>query len=128
MKTSLISQVLRARRLLLTLCTLAACSGSAPGTALQKYIKAVEAGDVTKAVAMYPMSAQSQFGSKLVAFITAESEGIKKRGGVKAMDVLKEDVTGDIATVTIATHYGNGTVDTVTTKMMREEHEWKINQ
>jgi Domain of unknown function (DUF4878) len=122
------SSILRARafRLLPVLLTLVACSASGPGATLQKYTKTVEAGELTKAVAMYPKSVQSQFGSKLTAFLADQANRIKNNGGVKSMDIVKEEVMGEIANVTIATHYGNGSVDTVRTKMVREENEWRI--
>lgn len=115
------------RPLMIVALLLAACAASGPGATLQRYMKIVEAGEVTKATTMFPSALQAQFASKIVAMIGAETDRIKKKGGLKAMDVVKEDVTGDIASVTLTTHYGNGTVDTSTTKLLREDNEWKIN-
>lgn len=104
-----------------------ACAASSPGAALEKYMRTIDAGESGKAVAMFPKSMQSQYGSKLGMMVAEQIERTKKMGGVKAVDVVSEDVTGDIAAVTFATHYGNGKVDTSSTKMLREDNEWKIN-
>ncbi len=115
------------RPLLATALFLAACAASGPGAALEKYLKTVEAGDVKLAAAMFPKSVRAQFESKIVAMIGRQSEDIRKRGGIKAMDIVQEQVTGELASVRVATHYGDGTVDTTSTQMLREEREWKIN-
>ena len=59
--------------------------------------------------------------------VADQTERIKKKGGVKAIDLLSEDITGDLAKVTIVMRYGNGTIDTTTMNMLREGNEWKIN-
>ncbi len=53
---------------------------------------------------------------------------MKGLGGVKSIEIVKEDISGDKAKVISNYHYGNGkTVDNITENLVKEDGKWKID-
>jgi hypothetical protein len=53
---------------------------------------------------------------------------LKQHGGIKSIRVLKENVVGDVAEVTIEVTRGNGLVATANYKLIKEKGEWKVDE
>ncbi len=58
--------------------------------------------------------------------LSGATEAIKAKKGIKKIELIKEDITGDTATVKSKIHYGNGTFEDDTMKLVKEKGAWKI--
>lgn len=52
---------------------------------------------------------------------------LKEHGGIKSIKVLKEDVVGDVAEVTVEITRGNGNISSVYYKLIKEQGVWKVD-
>jgi hypothetical protein len=59
--------------------------------------------------------------------LTDASLQLKNDGGIKSIKVLKEDVVGDVAEVTLEVTRGNGNMATVHYKLIKEQGSWKVD-
>lgn len=112
--------------LALTLLFLAAC-GNSPRSAVKAFYDAVEEGRVEDALKMVSSQVTSSIGiDKTRAALQSATREIHDKGGLKSLDIVKEDVVGEVAEVEVRIHYGNGTEETEKVKVVKENGEWKI--
>jgi hypothetical protein len=52
---------------------------------------------------------------------------LKEHGGIKSIKVLKEEVVGDVAEVTIEITRGNGNITPVHYKLIKDQGAWKVD-
>lgn len=114
---------------LVGLMTSAGCNLSAsPSKTVEALCRAVERGDVEKAETAFSSGFISRLGiGPLKTDLTNASLQLKNDGGIKSIKVLKEDVVGDVAEVTIEVTRVNGNGATVNYKLIKEQGAWKID-
>jgi hypothetical protein len=111
-----------------------ACGSSGPGGTVKSYISYMEKGDMDSAMKLMStkdmppgMKDSKEVKDKMKQVGDQASKEIKGKGGVKSVDILKEDIKGDNAEVKFKIKYGNGTEDDEkTAKLVKEDGQWKI--
>jgi hypothetical protein len=113
------------------LTALMACTILRPGPAatVKQFYKSVEAGNLDDAIKLLSGQLRSQIGDqKLRAALAEQARDIKQRQqGIRSISVEKEDVQGQIATVTLLLTFGDGTTKRDVTKLVLENNSWKIS-
>lgn len=100
---------------------------SGPGQTVKNFYYAVESGKIDEARNLLSAQVAAAYGAKLSQALVQASEDIKQRGGITSIDILTEDVNGDIANVTSKTTFGNGQSTTDASRLLKEDGEWKIS-
>jgi hypothetical protein len=90
--------------------------------------RTAERGDVERAETFFSSGFISRVGiGRLKTDLTNVSLELKEHGGIKSIKVLKEDVVGDVAEVTIEITRGNGYGATAHYKLIKEQGTWKVD-
>jgi hypothetical protein len=105
------------------------CNLSAsPSKTVEALCRTVERGDVEKAGTFFSSGFVSRLGiGPLKTDLTDASLQLKNDGGIKSIRILKEDVVGDVAEVTVEVTRGNGNGATVHYKLIKEQGTWKVD-
>jgi hypothetical protein len=105
------------------------CNLSAsPSKTVDALCRAIERGDVERAETLFSIGFISRIGiGPLKTDLTNVSLELKEHGGIKSIKVLKEDVVGDVAEVTVKITRGNGNEATVRYKLIKEQSAWKVD-
>lgn len=105
------------------------CSLSAkPSKSVETLCRAVESGKVDRAAAFFSSEFINKLGiGALKENLSRATAELKEHGGIKSIKVLKEEVVGDVAEVTIEITRGNGNVSPVHYKLIKEQGVWKID-
>lgn len=105
------------------------CNLSAsPSKAVETLWRAVERGEVEKAETFFSSGFISRQGiGSLKSALTNTSLQLKNAGGIKSIKVLKEDVVGDVAEVTVEVTGGDGNGSTIHYKLIKEQGTWKVD-
>lgn len=111
------------------LLSVVACTVSpSPSKTVDRLCRTVERGEVEKAATFFSSGLVSKRGiGSLKADLTNTSFELQDHGGIKSIKVLKEDVVGDVAEVTVEITRGNGDVASVHYKLIREQGDWKVD-
>jgi hypothetical protein len=103
------------------------CSRSArPSDTLTKYFQLIDKGDIDG-----PLNLLSK--QERGAELTAKAEVVlligvlHDSGGLKSIDILKENLDGDSARVNAKLSYNNGKSEEVDYKLVKENDEWKMD-
>lgn len=105
------------------------CSLSAkPSDSIETLCRTLERGEVDRAAGFFSSGLVNKMGiGALKEDLSRTAAELKEHGGIKSIKVLKEDVVGDIAEVTIEITRGNGNVTPVHYKLIKEQGAWKID-
>ena len=107
----------------------ASCSFSKkPSTVVEDLCRTVERGEIDQAAAFMSQGFVSRQGiDKIKESIRQTALWIKKSGGVKSIEILKEDTVGDVAEVTIKITRGGGDSSVVYYRLIKEKGDWKVD-
>ena len=105
------------------------CSLSAkPSKSVETLCRTLERGEIDRAAAFFSSGLVNKFGIEaLKEDLSRTTAELKEHGGIKSIKVLKEDVVGDVAEVTIEITRGNGNVSSVHYKLIKEQGAWKVD-
>ena len=108
---------------------LVGCGGSAsgPGDTIKELNYALEKGDVDTVKKIVPGLAGMMGDDKLKAMLTEASAEAKKKGNITSIEILKEEVDGDTATVTHKVTWGNGDVEEETSELAKVDGQWIVS-
>lgn len=115
---------------LVLLCSFAlvGCGGSTgPGDTVKELNYAMEKGDLDTVKKIVPGLAGMMGDEKLKAMMTEASAEAKKKGGIKSVEILKEEINGDTATVEHKVTWGNGDEETETSELAKVDGQWIIS-
>lgn len=115
---------------LLLVCSFAlvGCGGSAgPGDTIVELNKAMEAGDAETVKKIVPGMAAMVGEDKLKGMMSEASAEAKKKGGIKSIEILKEEINGDTATVEHKVVWGNGDEEEETTELTKVDGQWIVS-
>lgn len=116
---------------LLLVCSfsLVGCGGSAgPGDTIVELNKAMEAGDAETVKKIVPGMAGMVGEDKLKGMMSEASAEAKKKGGIQSIEILKEEINGDIATVEHKLVWGNGDEEQETTELIKnDDGQWIVS-
>jgi hypothetical protein len=107
-------------------------SSSSPSDIGKKMFKDIEKGNVDAVIAVFSTDGEELSAEeieKLTALVLMGQEEIKKKDGIKSLEVIGEEINeaGDKADVTLKIIYGNGEEDTETNKFIMEDGKWKYS-
>src|SRR5712692_7845983 len=112
---------------LLSMCAGCNFSGT-PSKKVEEFCRAVERGEIERAIGFFSSGFVSKQGiGPLKEDLSNVSVELKEHGGIKSIKVLKEDIVGEVAEITVEIARGNGNLTTVRYKLIREQGAWKID-
>lgn len=115
-------------RLMPVLLLTVACFASGPEATVKRFYGAVEDGEIEKATEMLSSRILGLLGpDKLRTALSKQAIEIKKKGGIKSIDVIEMNEVGEIAEGKIKITYGDGSEQTEDVKLIKEEGKWKLN-
>jgi hypothetical protein len=107
---------------------LIACGGGGPGATVKQFYTLVEDGKVNEAMELMAPGIKDMMQAMGGATVFGEgTKEIKEKGGIDQINILKEEVTGEIAEVEVEVVYGDGSKDTETMQLTKVDGEWKIS-
>ena len=110
----------------LVVLVLAGCS-SGPEGVVKGFFKALDAGKVDKAMEYLSTSTLNTLGhDKWQAALTSATHDLQSKGGLSSVKVVNKKVHGDTATVTVKLIFGDGSSETDTIDLIKENGDWKI--
>jgi hypothetical protein len=126
---------IRRSRVLLVIALLAlltinpGCSLSAkPSNSVKTLCRAVESGDVDRAATFFSSAFINKLGiGALKENLSRSTAELKEHSGIKAIKVLKEEVVGDVAEVTIEITRGDSIASSVHYKLIKDQGAWKVD-
>jgi len=135
MKLSLTGDVSGCSRFLLGLALLVllsmktGCSFSAkPSKSVETLCRAVESGEVDRAATFFSSGFISKLGIEaLKENLSRATAELKEHGGIRSIKVLKEEVVGDVAEVTIEITRGDSNTSSVRYKLIKDQGAWKVD-
>jgi len=99
-----------------------------PSTAIDDLVRKTERGEIDQAATHMSQGFVSRQGvDNIKESLRQTALWIKHDGGIKSIDVLKEDTVGDVAEVTIKITRGGGDSSVVYYKLIWENGDWKID-
>jgi hypothetical protein len=99
-----------------------------PSIVVERFFREVENGDSTKILQFLPHILVSQVGArKLETIFALNTDEVRKRGGIREVEVLNEWGDTDVAAVEVNMTYGNGSKDYEVVLLCKENNEWKID-
>jgi hypothetical protein len=106
---------------------LGACSfASGPGSTVREFINDVDGGKITEAVQLLNVPAGME--PKIKMALTAKAQGTDPDDRVKYVEIVKEDVRGELARVDYIVHkVKKSDEDTQHLNLQKVEGKWKIN-
>lgn len=90
--------------------------------------RTTERGEVDQAAKFFSQAFISRIGIDSVKESSRQTAlWIKRDGGIKSIEVLKEDMVGDVAEISIKITRGGGDSSVVYYKLIWETGDWKID-
>lgn len=109
---------------------LAGCSlfSSSPGKTVEKFYRAVEAGEIDTAAGYLSNKVLQNLGyEKLKQGLTQQTRNINDKGRIRTIEITNEDIIGETAQVTVKVTFGNGETTTEKINLVKEEGDWRID-
>jgi uncharacterized membrane protein YvbJ len=98
-----------------------------PEATVKKFYKAVENGDLDDAMELLSNKVKSLGKDKVRAGLAEVTREMKSKGGVKNVEVVKMDVTGDTADGQVKIEFGDKSSKTDAVKLIKEEGKWRLD-
>ena len=110
-----------------SLIVLTGCSGSGPAATVERFYRAVEAGDVKAASELVSRSLVVMMGrEKIEAALESQTVDIIRKGGIQSIEVLSEEVDGNVAEVNVRITYGNDETEEANADLTRLDGRWML--
>lgn len=111
----------------LILALLAGCTDSGPAGTVEKFHHHVEDGEIEEAAEMFSGEIVAMFGrDKLESRLSQQTREISRKGGIQSLDIVSEEVSGQVADVRVRVTYGNGRTDEQDVQLTKIDGEWKL--
>ncbi len=95
-----------------------------PGAVTRQFYELVEEGELGTAYDLLSIESKKMIhDSTRLRYFT---ERIKEKNGIKRFEILKEEVTGEIATVNFQISYGDGSVKADEVDLVKESGRWRL--
>ena len=99
-----------------------------PSTVVEEMIRTVERGEIDQGARFNSQGFINRNGiDSIKESLRQTALWIKHDGGIKSIEVLKEDTVGDVAEVSIKITRGGGDSSVVHYKLIWENGDWKID-
>lgn len=112
--------------ILVILCAGCGSSPSTPEDVAKEFMSRVEKGSNSALDLFSPELVQMIGKEKLQKAIEEQSAEIKKKGGIKSVEVTDLKIEGEEATMNVATNFNDGSSETEDMKMIKKDGDWLI--
>ena len=114
--------------LFLLLSTACSVLGSGPGRTVQKFFTAVDRGEIEEAMSYFSSRTIQTLGAdKWRAVLLEATRELDNVGGIAVVDIIDENIKGETAWVTVEITYGDGSSETDSMDLIKEDGNWKID-
>jgi hypothetical protein len=104
-------------------------ANSTPGDLVKDFYTALDKGDLTEAERLLAGRDTNYRDSATLKNNLAQlATNIKAQGGLKSVDIQKEDSQESSSEVGAKINYKNGTSENVTYELLQEDRDWKVNR
>jgi len=99
------------------------CNLSAkPSKSVETLCRTLERGEVDRAATFFSSGLINKLGIEVLKEnLSSTTAELKEHGGIKSIKVLKEEIVGEVAEVTIEITRGNGNITPVRYKLIKEQ-------
>jgi hypothetical protein len=116
--------------LFLLLSGLCACGllQSGPGDTVKRFFRAMDGGRIEDAIQTLDPGLRQNLGDEKVrTVLAAQAEEMRrKHGGIASVQVEREEIRGDLATVQVLIRFKDGSEKRDTEKLVRRDGRWRI--
>jgi len=106
---------------------LSACFGSSPASTVKKFHRLIEDGQVEESMRLISRQSLSNMGEdKVRSVLRMATQQINDQGGIDELRIESEEVTGEVARVSVFMEYGNGKTEFSDVELALEDGDWKI--
>ena len=113
---------------LILMATVTCSLSQGPGGAVTSFFRHLEKGEITEAQGLLAAKVVGRVdASKLRAGLETMAREISAKQGIKNIQVQKEEVQGELATVETLITLGDGSTKADTTKLVKEQGAWKLD-
>lgn len=106
---------------------LTACLGGSPQKTTEDFYRAVEAGEITKAMGFLTEDSFDTVGrDKIRAALEMQTRRIADQGGIEAIEIVEEEVHAELADLRVEITLGDGTALNETVQLRKVDGDWKI--
>ncbi len=111
-------------------------TASGPGEAIRKIVRATERGDAGEFLALSNKEFIDQVKQNnpgktpkdaLAPGMAQSAQEIRRKGGIKEVNIKSQRVDGDTATVDYEIKYGNGETEPLNARVIKEGGSWKVD-
>lgn len=100
--------------------------GSPSGT-VKRFYEYINTEQLDKAVSLFSRSVTDTVDKeKIKAAIAVSMQMFKMSGGIRSIEIVKEEIKEGKAQVTVTVKLGNGEENTETIDLVREDGAWKV--
>jgi hypothetical protein len=100
---------------------------SAPAQTLKDFNYHIEAEETTEARELLSEDIQAMLPAEKMSLVVAEAAGeMEQRGGIDAIQIDEEEIDDDTALITFTLQFGDGSEESATERLVREEDGWRI--
>jgi len=105
----------------------AGCSAQGPEAVARAFYNHLEDGEIEAAIDLLSSQTVGQIPrEKLRAGFREVALDIEKKGGIDELELVDQTVKGEIARLSMAVRYGNGSTENETVVLVREDGAWRI--
>lgn len=106
-----------------------ACSllSKGPGATVRAFYLHLGKGEIDAAQQLLSSKVAAQLGAgKMRSVLESTARDIAKKQGISGVEVTREDVQGELASVTVLVTFGDRSTKTDDGKLVKEEGQWKL--
>jgi hypothetical protein len=101
---------------------------SSPSRTVKLFHKHIENGEITEAMKLMSNRAIKTLGiDKMRKGFENTTREVKAKGGISELNIIKEEIIGELAEVDLEMKFGNGSSRSDKVKLIKEDGDWKID-
>lgn len=104
---------------------MSAC-GTSPEAEAEAFVQALHSGDAEEAVAHVDPRLSEAWRPKLLASVHKTYQKGQRRGGLSAVEILKSEINGETASVTIQQNFEDGSQANINVKLQEIDGDWFV--
>lgn len=106
---------------------LTACLGGSPQKATKDFYRAVEAGEITKAMSLLTDDTFDAMGrDKVRTALEMQTRRIADQGGIESIEIVESEVHAELADLRVQIKLGDGSTLDETVQLRKLDGDWKL--
>lgn len=99
-----------------------------PGKTVERFQRHLAAGEVESAINLLSRDITNNISREKIRFALRQGvKDIQDKQGIRQLTVTRENIVGDTASVSYTLTYGNGTQESQTVALVKEQGQWKLS-